>query len=229
MIEVHQGKILERQESSLKSGEELEEILKNNSQLESILDREKQIIVEFEDFKKKFLNSNLIQSSLLDDLEFLGNGLLKVSESSLTSGRLLRRADDMIEEQELQQLSMYKLIALIKETKPAHIAVQNDPTDMALAKYLNARHKALEVNFRRTEKEKYCFGSMKVEVKNEEDIVVITDGRKLKIEEFLEAYNATEKEKTIKKSNSKVQETKIGFEGYGQDWKNPSDTAGANT
>ena len=221
MIGVHQGKILERQESSLKSGEELEEILKNNSQLESILDREKQIIVEFEDFKKKFLNSNLIQSSLLDDLEFLGNGLLKVSESSLTSGRLLRRADDMIEEQELQQLSMYKLIALIKETKPAHIAVQNDPTDMALAKYLNARHKTLEVNFRRTEKDKYCFGSMKVEVKNEEDIVVITDGRKLKIEEFLESYTAAEKEKTIKKSNSKVQEKKLDLKATGKIGKTP--------
>ena len=209
LLEAHETKVLEKQETCLKFSEEVEEILKNNSQLQVVLDREKQIIAEFEDFKQKFLNSNLIQCSVFDEVEYLSNSILQLSESSLTVGRLLRKADDMIEEQELQQMSMRKLIALIKETKPAHIAVQNDPTDMALAKYLNARHKTLDVNFRRTEKEKYCFGSMKVEVKNEEEIFVVTDGKKFKIEEFLEMYNDIEKEKTFKRLNSKIQETTI--------------------
>ena len=114
----------------------------------------------------------------------------------------------MIDEQELQQISMYKLIALIKETKPAHIAVQNDSTDMALAKYLNARHKALEINFRRSEKEKYVFGTLRVEIKNEDDIYVITDGKKIKIEDFIDVYTSIEKEKTIVRQNSKLSDKK---------------------
>lgn len=208
-LEEKYGKtLLEKQEASLKNSEELEEILKNNSQLEEILYREKQIISEFQDFKNKFLNSNLIQNNVLEELENQGNSLLSLSETSLTTGRLLRKADDMIEEQELQQVSMHRLISLIKQTKPAHIAVQNDPTDMALAKYLNSRHKTLDVPFKRTEKDKYVFGTLKVDVKSEGEIFVIVEGKKIQIEEFLEGYLQTEKEKTFKRSNSKVQEKK---------------------
>ena len=109
----------------------------------------------------------------------------------MCAGRLLRKTEDKIEEQDLQKLTMFKLIAMIKETKPAHIAVQNDSTDMALAKYLNERHKTLDINFKRTEKEKYTFGTMKVEIKKEEELMILFEGKKAKIEEFLEAYKRT--------------------------------------
>ena len=101
---------------------------------------------------------------------------------------------------------MFKLIAMIKETKPAHIAVQNDSTDMALAKYLNERHKTLDINFKRTEKEKYTFGTMKVEIKKEEELMILFEGKKAKIEEFLEAYTPIEKERNAKRTTTRVQE-----------------------
>lgn len=188
---------------------QLEYIQKNNSQLELILDKEKQIINEHTEVQKEYISSSLANKATLVELENISNDLLKVAENSITAGRLLRRAEDMVEEQELQQVSMHKLIAMIKATKPAYIAVQNDAIDMALAKYLNARHKTLDVNFKRTDKEKYVFGSLKVEIKQEDEMLVVVEGRKLKIEEFLEAYTPGEKEKTIKRSGSKTIEKKL--------------------
>lgn len=177
----------------------LEEVIKGNSALSMILEKEQQILNEFYLIKPQFLGSVLGQSALMQEIENLSNSLLKVANNSITSGRILRRTEDMVEEQELQQVSMYKLISLIKETKPAYIAVQNDPVDMALAKCLNARHKALDVGFKRLEKEKYGFGSMKVEIKIEDDLVVMVDNQKMMIEEFLEAFTQAEKEKNLKK------------------------------
>jgi hypothetical protein len=200
--------IKEKQTLLDKTNDQLLEIKKNNHKLEIVLDREKQIISEFVEFNGVYLNSLSIQKSVFNEIEYISNSLLLLSDNSLTAGRLLRRAEDMAEEQELQQISIYRLIGLIKETKPAHIAVQNDSTDMALAKYLNTRHKALEINFKRTEKEKYTFGTLKVEIKYEDEIFVLLDGKKIKIEDFIELYTPIEKDKGFKRSNSKIQDKK---------------------
>ena len=189
-----------------KANENLSEIAKNNSQLNVILNCEKQIINEYSEFKKKYEASKDIQNSIQTELDWLSDTFLKLSENSLCAGRLLRKTEDKIEEQDLQKLTMFKLIAMIKETKPAHIAVQNDSTDMALAKYLNERHKTLDINFKRTEKEKYTFGTMKVEIKKEEELMILFEGKKAKIEEFLEAYTPIEKERNAKRTTTRVQE-----------------------
>lgn len=184
----------------------VEEVSKGNSNLAIILEKEQQILNEFSSLKPEFLGSVASQRGLMHELETLSNSLLKVANSSITSGRLIRRTEDMVEEQELQQLSMYKLISLIKETKPAYIAVQNDSVDMALAKFLNARHKTLDIAFKRLEKEKYAFGSMKIEIKLEDELAVCLDSKKFSIEEFLETFSQSEKEKNGKRTSSRASE-----------------------
>lgn len=205
-ISEREAVLQEKQQNLSEANEKLEEILKGNSNLSIILEKEKQILSEYNELQGEFIGSSLGQAAMMSELENLSNSLLKVAQNSVTAGRLLRRTEDMVEEQELQQLSMYKLISLIKETKPAYIAVQNDSTDMALAKYLNARHKTLEVSLKRTDKEKYVFGSMRVEIKLEDELLVYAEGRKMGIEEFLDGFSLLEKEKTVKRSNSKVSE-----------------------
>jgi hypothetical protein len=205
-IETELKKSILSEKSEFLSGvqEKLDEILKGNSNLSIILEKEQQIVNDYKLLKGQFTGSVLGQKALMHEIENLSNSLLKVANNSITSGRLLRRTEDMVEEQELQQVSMYKLIALIKETKPAYIAVQNDPTDMALAKFLNARHKTLSISFKRTDKEKYSFGTMKVEIKLEDELFVLFDSKKFGIEEFLETFTLIEKEKNIKRSTSRV-------------------------
>ena len=205
-IEQRKQVLAEKLQVNQEAKGKVEEVVKGNSNLAIILEKEQQILNEFLSLRPEFLGSVLSQSGLMHEIENLSNSLLKVANNSITSGRLIRRTEDMVEEQELQQLSMFKLISLIKETKPAYIAVQNDSVDMALAKYLKARHKTLDIAFKRLEKEKYGFGSMRVEIKLEDDLAVLLDNKKLTIEEFLEAFTQAEKEKNLKRTSSKISE-----------------------
>ena len=153
-------------------------------------------------FIKEYPQTCEINSTLLKELDYISDKFLNHSEVSFKSRRFYRQVSDTLETQNLQHLSMNKLIGDIKKENLAYVPVKNDSTDIALAKYLNANYNNLEVRFKRLDKQIYNFGTIKIEVKLEGDIIVNLDGKILTIEEFLKIYTPVEKNKVFKRSGS---------------------------
>ncbi|OMJ81603.1 hypothetical protein SteCoe_17874 [Stentor coeruleus] len=159
-------------------------------------------------FDINFDTTTKIKTNLYVELEFLSNSLQKSASLSLKALRVFKFVEDHIEHQELQHKSMQSLIENIKKENPTHVPVKNDPTDTALAHYLNTKHNHLEVKFKRIDKQLYNFGTIKVEIKVESGgVVVFIDGKKTNIESFLEVYTPIEKGKAIRRSPSKLKES----------------------
>lgn len=159
-------------------------------------------------FDANFDTTTKIKANLYIELEFLSNSLQKSASLSLQALRVFKFVEDHIEHQELQHKSMQSLIENIKKENPTHVPVKNDPTDAALAHYLNTKHNHLEVKFKRIDKQLYNFGTIKVEIKVESGgVVVFIDGKKSNIESFLEVYTPIEKGKAIRRSPSKLKES----------------------
>ncbi|CAG9329227.1 unnamed protein product [Blepharisma stoltei] len=186
----------------------LEEFRKHLEDIETLLKNDEGIYDQYRDFKLQFDAEVKIQEELLKELSYFSDLVFMQAQAGLLTNRLYRRLEDMLEEKEYQKGSMQKMIDDIKRSKPAYIAKQGDLVDVALAKYLNTRENTMDVNFVRTDKEKYVFGTKNVEIKKEgEGLFVYFEGKKLGIEEFTDGYNTIEKEKLedqaeLKKLNS---------------------------
>ena len=148
---------------------------------------------------KSFITNFSIIDGLSSELDFVSDFLLEFSDTSLVSNRFYRTIENTIETQDLQHLSLHKLITMIKDNNPSYVPIKNDSTDIALAEYLNSKHDNLEVNFKRIDKQLYTFGTTRVGIKVEGGIFVNFEGKVVNIEEFLEKQTQIEKEKIVKR------------------------------
>lgn len=195
--------------------ENLEEFKKHLEEIEGLLKNDEGIYDQYNDFKLQFDAEVKTQEDLLKEISYFSDLVFLQAQAGLLTNRLYRRLEDMLEEKEYQKGSMQKMIEDIKKSKPAYVGKRDDTTDLALARYLNARENALEVNFIRVDKEKYTFGTKKVEIKKEDgNLYVYYDTKRFTIDDFIEGYNAIEKEKQdeqaeIKRQNSLTKQSPI--------------------
>ena len=118
----------------------------------------------------------------------------------------------MIDEKDHERGSMQKILDNLKQAKPAYVGRKDDIIDTNLAKHLNSIEKALEVNFIWLEKGVYTFGTKTVNIAREENqLVVIFEDKKLSLDEFIEGYEIIEREKLNKQIELKRSNTKVSF------------------
>jgi hypothetical protein len=91
---------------------------------------------------------------------------------------------------------MRKIIKDLKKGYSHYVPISNDPTDCALANFINAKKDPLDIQFTRTDKGVYLFGSKRVFIKVENGMIIIrVGGGYMQIEEFMKIYTPLEYEK----------------------------------
>jgi hypothetical protein len=173
---------------------------------------EKEFNEQHSDYLKKYYDDRDAKDTVLKEFVYFSDLVFMHAQSGLIESRLHKRLDEMVDEKEHEKGSMEKILNSMKQAKPAYIARGNDPIDASLAKYLNSRERALEVNFIWTAKGAYNFGSRPINLINEEGkLYVLFDDKKLAIEDFIEGYELIERERLNKLIELKRSSTKVSF------------------
>ena len=149
---------------------------------------------------------------VLKELGYFSDLVFINAQSGLIESRLHKRLDEMVEEKDHEKGSMQKILDNLKQAKPAYIARKDDVIDESLAKYLNTRGNAVEVNFIWLEKGVYTFGTRTINLTRESGkLFAIFDEKKLTIDDFLDGYELIEREKLNKIIELKRTSTKVSF------------------
>ena len=69
----------------------------------------------------------------------------------------------------------------VKKRNPPYVPARDDPTDAALAEYLNAKETPVPIKFQRQEGGNYLFGSKKVYIKVENGKLLVKLGEGLRV------------------------------------------------
>ena len=111
----------------------------------------------------------------------------------------LKLCEDKLEVAEAKIVELLSHIDNIMKGLPTYIAHKDDKTDKALSKYINSRpeHSKLEIMFLRESEGVYQFGQKRVFVKIEKgnQILCRVGGGFMHIDEFIQQYTTTEREK----------------------------------
>ena len=177
-----------------------------------IIKDEKEFHEHHEDFLKKYEEDRNAKDEVVKELGYFSDLVFVHTQSGLIESRLHRRLDEMIDEKDHERGSMQKILDNLKQAKPAYVGRKDDIIDTNLAKHLNSIEKALEVNFIWLEKGVYTFGTKTVNIAREENqLVVIFEDKKLSLDEFIEGYEIIEREKLNKQIELKRSNTKVSF------------------
>ena len=107
-----------------------------------------------------------------------------------------------------------------------YVPYKNDPTDAALADYINSRSEPMPVPFTREDKGVYLFGTKRVFIKVENGKIIIrVGGGFMMIDEFVEIYTPLELEKwELSESKESVRHKQV----IGKVAQNIAENAGIN-
>lgn len=135
------------------------------------------------------------------ELETAGDYLLeqeeKTNKANMTALDLLNKLKEADEEID----NLKRIINYLKSQTAQYVPVQGDPTDEALADYINNFHdkSKLQVMFIRLNPGIYQFGSKKICIRVEQGKINIrVGGGYLYIDDFLETYTTLELEKALR-------------------------------
>jgi len=83
---------------------------------------------------------------------------------------------EVLEERSHEINALKQLIVQLRNRRPIYVPVGNDPVDVALAEYLNAREEPLMVPLIREDREVYNFGTKRIFIKLEQGKIIIRVG-----------------------------------------------------
>ena len=134
---------------------------------------------------------------LLEELNYLSEQSLLVSQKSMEQARLLDRYAEMCESHEDEMDEMKLNVLQLQHRVSIYSPQKDDPVDSALAEFLNSRSEPLLVPFQRQDRDLYLFGTRRIFMKLENGrITVRVGGGFTRIEDFVEVYTPIELERT---------------------------------
>ena len=173
---------------------------------------EKEFRQNHEDYREKYEQHRAAKDAVVKEFGYFADLIFVHAQSALIETRLHKRLDEMVDEKDHERGSMQKILDNLKQAKPAYVARRDDLVDATLAKYLNARENALEVNFIWLEKGVYQFGTRTVNLVREDGRLMVSfEDKKLTVDEFIEGYEIIEREKLNRQIELKRSSTKVSF------------------
>ena len=152
-----------------------------------------QLIEDLERLHKLHAESRAV---ILRDLEAGSRILLEESEKVYLQAEKLDGMIDAVDKKEEELDGLKNTMGEVKKRNPPYVPARDDPTDAALAEYLNAKETPVPIKFQRQEGGNYLFGSKKVYIKVENGkLLVKVGGGFTSIDEFLCIYTPVEMEK----------------------------------
>ena len=112
------------------------------------------------------------QDLLAKELQVLSDYLLTSSTSRLQLSQAAQTLSLHMHSKEDEIDQLKEVISKLKKRMVVYVPVKDDPTDVALADYLNNRDDVLPVAFKREQQEIYTFGSKRIFVKVENGKIV---------------------------------------------------------
>lgn len=153
-----------------------------------------QLIEDLERLHKLHAESRTV---ILRDLEAGSRILLDESEKVYMQAEKLDGMIDAVDKKEEELDGLKDAMGEVKKRNPPYVPVKDDPTDVVLAEYLNAKETPVPIKFMRQDGGNYLFGSKKVYIKVENGkILVKVGGGFTSIDEFLAIYTPVEVEKS---------------------------------
>ena len=152
-----------------------------------------QLIEDLERLHKLHAESRAV---ILRDLKAGSKILLEESEKVYLQAEKLDGMIDAVDKKEEELDGLKNTMGEVKKRNPPYIPAKDDPTDIALAEYLNAKETPVPIKFIRQDGGNYLFGSKKVYIKVENGrLLVKVGGGFTSIDEFLCIYTPVELEK----------------------------------
>lgn len=173
---------------------------------------EKEFKEHHEGFMEDYEKDRKLKDELVKEFGYFSDLVFVHAQSGLIETRLHKRLTEMVDEKDHEKGSMQKILENMKQAKPAYIGRKDDIIDLTLAKYLNSRENALEVNFIWLEKGVYTFGMKTVNMARAEGKLFVNfDEKHLTIDEFIEGYEIIEREKLNRQMDLKRSTTRVSF------------------
>jgi hypothetical protein len=113
-----------------------------------------------------------MKDQLLRELGAMAQSLLQQSERGLAANSLVTKLRELTEDKEFEIEILRRMVTELQRQHPTYIPVKDDPVDLAISEYCNARAKPLDVPFLREDQGIYVFGSKRVFIKMENGKII---------------------------------------------------------
>ena len=113
-----------------------------------------------------------MKDQLLRELGAMAQSLLQQSERGLAANSLVTKLRELTEDKEFEIDILRRMVTELQRQHPTYIPVKDDPVDLAISEYCNARAKPLDVPFLREDQGIYVFGSKRVFIKMENGKII---------------------------------------------------------
>ena len=113
-----------------------------------------------------------MKDQLLRELGAMAQSLLQQSERGLAANSLVTKLRELTEDKEFEIDILRRMVTELQRQRPTYIPVKDDPVDLAISEYCNARSKPLDVPFLREDQGIYIFGSKRVFIKMENGKII---------------------------------------------------------
>ena len=172
------------------------EIKENINTLSSLCDNSDELNETLTTADNEYQNHLVQNDDLVNNLSTSSEYIMQQSKKVLKSATHHEQLQGATEDKHFEVEALKEIEAELKKRRPTYQPMKEDPVDLALASYVNARNEVLAVPFNREDFEIYTFGTKRVFIKIEKGKVIVrVGGGFMQIEEFIEIYTPIELEK----------------------------------
>lgn len=121
----------------------------------------------YEDISQQNAQSMQTKDLLTRELDYLAERTLLQSQTVMEEARLIERYAEFCDEKEREAEQLKAQVVHYRDRNPVYTPIKEDPVDLALAEFLNAKEQTLLVNFLREDSSIYLFGTKRIFMKLE--------------------------------------------------------------